>query len=818
MPQQRLDSRPLATSGAALVAVDGRIYPLRSAGITSRAEGGLALTTLTQEFANPHREPLEVIYTLPLPADGAVLGYAVHIGDRVIRGEIEKREVAHETYLQALSEGRTAGLLEQDRDDCFTQRLGSLPPDQDVRVEIEVLHPLDFVPAQGPAAACWEFRFPTVVGVRYEGGPGRVPDAGRLDVDRAGDGEIPTRIELDLTVADGSPDAIAVVSTTHDIRCAAEPGVTRVGLRAGARLDRDLVVRWNACAERVGVRLVEGPGLPGDDGRYALLTLTPPAVPTSALARDLTVLLDASGSMSGDPLVLAKRVVAGLLDSLEAGDRFELIVFASEPQHLTRGLLKATPENLRKAIKSVEAIHAGGGTEMLSALVEALAPLREDSQRQVVLVTDSEIGFEAGVVGEIMRRLPEGARAHTVGVGAAPNRALTRAVARAGRGVEVFAADEASAAEASRRLCRATVHPVLTGLSVHGDGLRGLAPERPRDVFGGQPLVLALELNPEGGPVEVSGRQAGTTEAWIWRILMPATHAGTPAEEGASARISAIAATTLPLGALYGREAIADLELRAAAPLRDGEDLNARIEQAGLRHRITSHMTSLVAVAEEPSVDSKLPRRRERLPVEMPAGVSAEGSGLITGSSMRFLTGTAHLMGERMILMTKPAMRLPGLTRGILGEMLPGGRLLREVDAESLARARRFIASRAWTPPSEVRIAEGRMLRVAPDGLTIEFETPFDGFVIPDGEVNVWLDGASWLVARVVPAESMPRGPHSAGLVVRLALAIDGHPDWISARSVELRWLSRPEGIAGDREQRQIALTVALPQEATRPR
>ena len=46
----------------------------------------------------------------------------------------------------------------------------------------------------------------------------------------------------------------------------------------------------------------EGVGLPGDDGRYALLTVTPPDGTHPSLARDLTVLIDASGSMTGDPL------------------------------------------------------------------------------------------------------------------------------------------------------------------------------------------------------------------------------------------------------------------------------------------------------------------------------------------------------------------------------------------------------------------------------------------------------------------------------------------------------------------------------------
>jgi Ca-activated chloride channel family protein len=830
MPQPRLDSRPRPGPGASLVTVDGRSYPLRAATLTARAEGGLALTLLAQEFHNPHAEPLEVLYTLPLPADGAVVGYTVQIGERVIRGEIEKREAASKAYARALAEGRTAGLLEQDRDDTFTQRLGSIPPGIDVRVEIAVLQPLDFVPAEGPDAARWEYRFPTVVGVRYEGEPGRVPDAGRLDVDRVdreGEGEIPARIELALTVADGSPAALAVASTTHDIRCTEESGLARVSLRSGARLDRDLVVRWKAGAERVGVRLVEGPGLPGDDGRYALLTLTPPAVATSGLARDLTVLLDASGSMSGEPLRRAKQVVTALLRSLEPGDRFELIAFADASRSLTGGLREATPKQRDKTIRALEALTAGGGTEMAGALVRAIQPLRGDSQRQVVLVTDGYIGFESQVIGEILRRLPANARVHTVGVGAAPSRATTHAVARAGRGVEVLAGDEAAAAEAARRLCRATVRPVLTELSIGGDGLRGWAPQRPRDVLGGQPLVMALELKPRGGTVELGAREAGTDEAWIWRIVVPPIPDVTAGNESPSPvappDASSAAMAPLPIGALYGREVIADLELevaaRAPSPGDDGldgaaRDLDALIEQAGLRHRIASRRTSLVAVADEPSVDPKLPRRRERVAVEMPAGLSAEGSGLVMRSQAVLGWGGMGMVSLLGRLMEEPKGPVSGRGPARLEQSLR--RFEGTFDGAELKEAR-ATAWPAWAAPAQVSI-DGRALHVAPEAITVEFQVPFDGFVLPDGEVNLWLEGTTWLIASVIGQESSPRGPHKAGLVVRLALSIKGHPEWLGARSVDLRWLSRPEGASGDDAPRQIVLSVPTPQETAGPR
>src|SRR5258705_5037809 len=180
-----------------LASIDGRTYPLESARVASEASGGIALTTLVQRYRNPYAEPLEIVYTLPVPADGAVVGYTIGVGSRTIRGEVQPRADARHAFEKALFEGRSAALLEQERDDTFRQRLGSLPPGEDVEVAVEVLHPLAFLAGVDAAGPQWEYRFPTVVGVRYQGTPGRVPDADRLEVDRAeAAGTIPARVEL----------------------------------------------------------------------------------------------------------------------------------------------------------------------------------------------------------------------------------------------------------------------------------------------------------------------------------------------------------------------------------------------------------------------------------------------------------------------------------------------------------------------------------------------------------------------------------------------------------------------------------------------
>ncbi len=77
-------SRAEAARHAGLVSIEGRTFPLKSARLAARAEGGVASTVFTQAYDNPYKEPLEVIYTLPLPAGGGshsvVTGSAVSPG------------------------------------------------------------------------------------------------------------------------------------------------------------------------------------------------------------------------------------------------------------------------------------------------------------------------------------------------------------------------------------------------------------------------------------------------------------------------------------------------------------------------------------------------------------------------------------------------------------------------------------------------------------------------------------------------------------------------------------------------------------------
>jgi hypothetical protein len=113
------------------------IFPLKHTEVFAQISGNLSRVEIKQSFENPLTQPMEAVYTFPLPDEAAVDQMEIKIGDRTIKGDIKKREEAQQIYQTAKQQGRTAGLLEQQRDNIFTQSLANIKPGE----EIEVITP-----------------------------------------------------------------------------------------------------------------------------------------------------------------------------------------------------------------------------------------------------------------------------------------------------------------------------------------------------------------------------------------------------------------------------------------------------------------------------------------------------------------------------------------------------------------------------------------------------------------------------------------------------------------------------------------------------
>ena len=675
-----------ASAGAELVTTDGRTLPLVASTLRAEAHGGIARFVLEQRFENKFAETLRVTYRMPLPADGAVSGYAFDIGERTITGVVDRKAAARERFEQAIVHGKTAALLEQERGDIFTQQIGNIPPGEALVARITVDQRLAWLP-EGE----WELRFPTVIGPRYIGTADTALDVKATHV-KVTDRPLPVKVNIELAIKDAITGGRQASSPSHTLT-RREDGV--IELASGARLDRDIVVRWPVATPEAGVSVETARPAAGAEA-FGLLTIVPPAKAAKqrAVPRDLIVLLDTSGSMGGGPLDKAKQVVAMLIDSLDEQDRFELIEFSSNPKRYQPEPLTAITKAKQDAIKWVRSRRAEGGTEMRAAVSEALCTLRIGAQRQVVVVTDGYVGGEQQILEVLHHKLPRSCRLHVLGVGAAVNRSLATALARAGRGAEVIIGVDEDAERGAKRLLDRTRMPMLTNVEISGSALLGCAPEHIPDVFEGSPLVAALLLKADGGELIVRGELAH--DRWEQRIMVPPRRAG----DGNQAIVT-----------LYGRERVADLESRTML-----EQVNADVEALGLQFQIATRFTSWVAIDEVRRATGLV--RDAIVPQEVPYGTRAAAFGLRRGGeAMEFAdegpTGQSYASelgsvsasydsydSEESVASSAPAARsVDAVVRSVSKPTLAGGAARGPLSGPAMPRG----AGARGAPPAPVR-------------------------------------------------------------------------------------------------------------------
>jgi Ca-activated chloride channel homolog len=221
---------------------------------------------------------------------------------------------------------------------------------------------------------------------------------------------------------------------------------------------------------------------------------------------------------------------------------------------------------------------------------------------------------------------------------------------------------------------------------------------------------------------------------------------------------------------------VEQLEVRAAA----GEGVDAEIERVGLDFRIATRLTSWVAVSETPSVDPQSPLRRERMPHQLPHGVSAEALGLRAGVMASAMAGAAPMLArarstsplpsgsvQAPLLGRAPSPRsvsAPGFVRRLANAargVMPKGK---PVSPEGAERGRRGIP----TAPT----LRGHVVRRDATRLVIEIEIDDTlAWEQPSAVVMHWSDGSEAPLA-LDPARSTRAATLHAGERARLVLAV----------------------------------------------
>ncbi len=604
------------------------VAPLTHTDVNIKVRGFVAEVTVTQRFVNPLEVPIDAEYVFPLPDGAAVNATEMRIGKRVIRGKIDRRAAARETYTKAKKAGKRASLLEQERPNIFTQSVANIAPGETIEVVIRYVETLEY------KDGLYEIVYPMVVGPRYipgnaqlksaQSGRGRisdtdqVPDASRITPpvlkpgQRAGF-DVAITVDLDMGVPISK-----VTCPTHEITTPDPQGNAAAKQESTATLsltkksiipNKDFVLRIATAGEQPEIGFMAHHD--GKDG-YFTLVLQPPAAPsqTHIRPREMLIVMDCSGSMNGKPINMEKKAVTKLLDELRPSDSFNVLAFNRQATKFKAAPVPATAQNITAAKRWVSNRRAQGGTEMLTGIRAALQdPPTEERLRIVAIFTDGFIGNDWAVIGETQKLL-RGARLFSFGVGAGVNRFLIDRMALSGRGVARYILPGDKPEKVIDEFCKRIATPILTDIQVTVDGVavRDLTPQFIPDMFAGSPIYLHGRYDQPGeGTIEVVGRigikPSGTK-----------SHVDFPAPSGDSS----------PLGSIWARDRIKRLELDKHVSSQPDE-ITEQITQLALEHSLMTAYTSFVAVDEVPtglSDESKL----AQVVAEVPEGVSHQAT------------------------------------------------------------------------------------------------------------------------------------------------------------------------------------------------
>lgn len=603
-------------------------FPLKHTGVQAEISGYLARTQVEQVYTNPYKEVIEAVYVYPLPTMAAVHDFVMKIGDRTIVGIVRPREEAERIYQEARARGQTASLLTQERPNIFTQQVANIEPGGEVRIEITYFERLKY------EDGWYEYVFPMVIGPRYipgktqpssvgtrESGGGiypptdRVPDADRISPPVVLPGNRSGH-DIDITVELNAGLPIRELRIpTHQVDIENHGKSQRViRLKEMDRIpNRDFVMRWRVDGDVLEFGVLAHRG---KEGGFFTLMMQPPLNPSDeqVTPREITFIMDVSGSMSGVPIETSKKVVEKTLNRMRSFDMFNIVVFSGWNGQLWEKPRLATPDNIAEALHYIQTLRGSGGTEMLAGLQRALRAQHDRRYLQMyIFLTDGYIGNEAEILRTIKNERGE-ARFFGFGIGSSVNRYLIDGIGELGCGqsMVVLPRDRNSLEQAVQMFFKAIDSPVLVDIQFTWDGVNvmDLFPEKLPDLFAGQTIAVIGRYQSKGsGRFLIRGRVGGKHVEYEIPVRLPASEPENSA-----------------LAPVWARAKIHQLVTQWITENDDNKkkDLVGRITDLGVRYKLVTQFTAFVAVDESRIVGDGRPIRVMQ-PVELPQDVDYRG-------------------------------------------------------------------------------------------------------------------------------------------------------------------------------------------------
>ena len=241
-------------------------------------------------------------------------------------------------------------------------------------------------------------------------------------------------------------------------------------------------------------------------GYFLMLAGVPATRPEKSVSikREVTVVIDRSGSMAGEKIAQARAAALQVVNALEDGESFNIIDYSDSVSSFAEKAVVKNSTTIQEARAYIHRIHDGGGTNIHDAMLEALRPQPTAKTLPIVLfLTDGlpTVGerSEAGIRSAVKNANKFNRRIFSFGVGFDVNAPLLNAMATEARGASTFVLPkedvESKVSQVFRRLSGPVLaDPKLRMFDPKGEittrAVKDLLPNELNDLFEGDQLIL----------------------------------------------------------------------------------------------------------------------------------------------------------------------------------------------------------------------------------------------------------------------------------------------------------------------------------------
>jgi Ca-activated chloride channel family protein len=441
--------------------------------VNVKINGNTAETYIDQEFYNPSGMILEGYYIFPIPKDAVIKDFSMVINGKEMQAELLDAVKARNIYEDIVRQIRDPALLEYTGQGIFKVRIFPIEPGSTKKVSISYREVLDY------DNGIYEYIYPLNT-EKFSAKPLK-------DVS----------IKIDLTT---NKEIKNIYSPTHPIDVVNKDNHNALISfeEENTKPDIDFKFYYSTDNDNVGLSLLSYKT--GNDDGYFLLTASPSFVieEDQIDAKDITFVLDVSGSMAGEKLKQAKRALLYCINSLNPDDGFEIIKFSTEAYSLFDKIVTADETNIKSAKKFIDKLKAVGGTNIEEAIAVALKNLSgSDRMHLIIFITDGKPTIGETSDDKLIKKIEKinkgKTRIFTFGIGTEINTHLLDKITELTKATRTYISPDEDIEVKISGFYNKVQSPVLTNLSLKfGSGIKTFQsyPNNLPDLFRGSSITI----------------------------------------------------------------------------------------------------------------------------------------------------------------------------------------------------------------------------------------------------------------------------------------------------------------------------------------